>query len=84
MVDRVCPVRADRGERNASTNPVYFSIGGKRSDNHGHVVFPAAAISDVRKQEGLALGIRDTASELPAHKWMKLGILVYRAIYALQ
>src|SRR5579862_8005641 len=79
---RLLPLSANRIHRAAQTEGVDPTAGRKGPYHDGHGVLVAGAIHDVLEQEGLALGLGDAASELPAHQRMELGVLVDGALHA--
>jgi hypothetical protein len=81
VAQAVVPLRADVGERlHAHADAVDLRVGGEAADQHRNVVGPAAAVGHVGEQEGLAVGLRDAAAELPAHQRMHLRVFIDRRV----
>ena len=83
--DGARPARADLVvARDIHADTVDRGIRRERPEHHGDVVMPSGRINDVGEQERLAVALRDTAAELPAHQRMHLGVFVDRRIDAPQ
>ena len=79
---RVIPFLLDLFDVAADADPVNLPVGGEDADGDRNVVAAALAVDDVLEQKRLALGLRNTAAELPAHQRMHLAVLVDRPLDA--